>query len=69
VRFPIGSRLTVNSTVLIWYKRLEVGTFRFPARVGDAQSINVTRAGLSMILEGMDLEKLPKRKRFSQKTS
>jgi len=53
----------------IWYKRLEVGTFRFPARVGDAQSINVTRTGLSMILEGIDLEKLPKQKRFSQKTS
>ena len=52
----------------IWYKRLEVGTFRFPARVGDNKSINVTRTGLSMILEGIDLEKLPKQKRFSQKT-
>jgi len=53
----------------IWYKRLEVGTFRFPARVGDNKSINVTRTGLSMILEGIDLEKLPKQKRFSQKSS
>jgi transposase len=53
----------------IWYKRLEVGTFRFPARVGDAQSINVTRTGLSMILEGIDFEKLPKQKRISQKTA
>jgi len=53
----------------IWYKRLEVGTFRFPARVGDAQAIDVTRSGLTMILEGIDLSQLPKRKRFSQKTS
>lgn len=53
----------------IWYKRLEIGTFRFPARVGDNKSINVTRTGLSMILEGIDLEKLPQRKRFSQKSS
>jgi transposase len=53
----------------IWYKRLEVGTFRFPARVGDNKSINVTRTGLSMILEGIDLSQLPKRKRFSRKTS
>jgi transposase len=53
----------------IWYKRLEVGTFRFPAYDNDAKSINITRAGLSMILEGIDLSQLPKRKRFSQKTS
>ena len=48
----------------IWYKRLETGTFRFPSRTGDSNSIEITRSGLSMILEGIDLSQLPKRKRF-----
>jgi hypothetical protein len=51
------------------YKRLEQGTFRLPSCDAAAKSINVTRTGLSMILEGIDLPQLPKRKRFSQKTS
>jgi hypothetical protein len=46
------------------YLLRKVWKFRFPARVGDNKSINVTRTGLSMILEGIDLEKLPKQKRF-----
>jgi transposase len=53
----------------IWYKRLETGTFRFPSHTGDSKSIDVTRSGLSMILEGIDLSQLPRRKRFSKKTS
>jgi len=51
------------------YKRLETGTFRFPSLTRDASSIDITRSGLSMILEGIDLSQLPKRKRFSQKLS
>ena len=53
----------------IWYKRLERGTFRFPPADEGVKSINVTRAGLSMILEGLDPAKTSQRKRFSQKTS
>ena len=51
----------------IWYKRLEVGTFRFPAVADNTKSIEVTRSGLSMILDGIDFSQLPKRKRFSLK--
>jgi len=51
------------------YKRLETGTFRFPARSGNSNAIDITRSGLSMILEGIDLSQLPKRKRFLQKSS
>ena len=51
----------------IWYKRLELGTFRFPAVTGNTKSIEITRSGLSMLLEGVDLSQLPKRKRFSKK--
>jgi transposase len=53
----------------IWYKRLEVGTFRFPAVVDDTKSIEITRSGLAMILEGIDLSQLPKRKRYSKKSA
>jgi transposase len=53
---------------VILYKRLETGTFQFPATTGDSNSIEITRAELSMILEGIDLSQLKKRKRFSKKT-
>ena len=53
----------------IWYKRLETGTFRFPAVTDSSPSIEITRAGLSMILEGLDLSQVKKRKRFSLKSA
>jgi transposase len=53
----------------IWYKRLELGTFRFPACTADTKSVEITRSGLAMILEGIDLSQLPKRKRFSKKSA
>ncbi len=52
----------------IWYKRLEQGTFRLPSCDADCKSMTITRSGLSILLEGIDLSQLPKRKRFSQKT-
>jgi transposase len=52
----------------IWYKRLEAGTFRFPAVTSETKSLEITRSGLAMILEGIDLSHLPKRKRFSKKS-
>jgi transposase len=54
---------------VIFYKRLETGTFQFPATTGTNPSLEITRADLSMILEGIDLSQLKKRKRFSKKTS
>jgi len=54
---------------VIWFKRLESGTFRFPARIGDAPAIELTRSGLAMILEGIDLSRLPRQKRFSRKSA
>jgi transposase len=53
----------------IWYKRLESGTFRFPAVMDDTKSLAITRSGLAMILEGIDLTQLPKQKRFSKKSA
>jgi transposase len=54
---------------VIWYKRLELGTFRFPACTDSTKSVEITRSGLAMILEGIDLSRLPQRKRFSLKSS
>jgi transposase len=53
----------------IWFKRLESGTFRFPAVSGNAPAIELTRTGLAMILEGIDLSRLPRQKRFSKKSA
>ena len=51
----------------IWFKRLESGTFRFPAVTGNTPSIELTRSALALILEGIDLSRLPKHKRFTKK--
>lgn len=48
----------------LWYKRLEVGVFRFPADGPDAQEISA--ADLGLILEGIDLHSVKRQKRYSQ---
>jgi transposase len=53
----------------IWFKRLESGTFRFPVQQAGVPAIEITRSGLSMILEGIDLSQLPRQKRFSKKSA
>jgi transposase len=52
---------------VIWYKRLEVGTFRFP-RVGEGQSsVQIKPSELAMLLEGIDLSSVKRRPRFELK--
>jgi len=48
----------------LWYKRLEEGVFRFPAR--DADSLEVSAADLAMVLEGIDIAGVKRRKRFGR---
>jgi len=48
----------------LWYKRLEVGTFRFPARPGD--HAEVSAGELMLMLEGIDLAAVKKSSRFSR---
>jgi transposase len=62
-----GDRLKVlywdRDGLAIWMKRLERGTFRFPPpRDG---RVEVTSAELAAILEGIDLERAPRRPRFA----
>jgi transposase len=50
----------------IWYKRLEVGTFQFPfAETGRKE---IAAWELSLLLEGIDLSKGQRRKRYSLPT-
>jgi len=66
----------------IWYKRLEKGTWQFPTDVkkpatatdggaadnDEVASAEITREELSLLLDGIDLRSVERRKRF-QKTS
>ena len=47
----------------LWYKRLEAGTFRFPA--ASARSVAVSAADLTLLLEGIEVEGVRRRKRFT----
>jgi transposase len=46
------------------YKRLEVGTFRFPPC--DAASVAIRAADLQMLLDGVDLESMRRRPRYQR---
>lgn len=47
----------------IWYKRLEEGTFRFPAAT-NSPSIEIRAADLAMLLDGVDLGSVRRHKRY-----
>jgi len=49
----------------LWYKRLEQGTFRFPAATrDDERSLTISAADLAMLLDGVDLASVRRRKRY-----
>jgi transposase len=48
----------------IWYKRLEEGTFRFPPAPVEGHGIEIRAADLAMLLDGVDLETVQRRKRY-----
>ena len=52
----------------LWYKRLEKGTFRLPATKHGAASIELKASELAMLLEGIDLRSIKRRKRFALST-
>ena len=58
----------------IWYKRLEEGTFVFPkpdtqrVQVG-AQGLQIRAAELAMLLDGIDLNGIQRRKRYQKPAS
>lgn len=50
----------------LWYKRLERGVFRFPQR--EDAGVEVSTADLMLILEGIDVTGLKRRKRYARPT-
>jgi transposase len=51
----------------LWYRRLEKGTFRFPAPTeAGATSVSVKAADLLMLLEGVDLNRVKRRPRYAR---
>ena len=51
--------------LVIWYKRLEAGSFELPATTATG-GIELRQAQLAMILSGIDLSTARQRKRFQQ---
>lgn len=73
-----GDRLKLlywdDDGLAIWYKRLEEGTFVFPppsverTRVG-AHGMVIRPAELAMLLDGIDLSNVKRRKRYQRSTT
>ena len=63
-----GDRLKLlyweESGYALWYKRLEAGTFRFPAAAADQKSLTISAADLAMLLDGVDLASVRRQKRY-----
>lgn len=50
--------------MLLWYKRLEQGTFRMPVVKNGTTHVELKASELAMLLEGIDLRSIKRRKRF-----
>jgi transposase len=48
----------------VWYKRLESGTFRFPAAVAGQARLTISAADWAMLLDGVDLASVRRGKRY-----
>ncbi len=48
----------------IWYKRLEKGSYRFPAAADGAEQVEVRAADLVMLLAGVDLASVRRSTRY-----
>jgi transposase len=63
----LGDRLKLlfwdTDGFVIYYKRLEEGSFQFPAARGNA-GVEIRAADLAMLLDGVDLESVKRRKRY-----
>jgi transposase len=50
----------------LWYKRLEVGTFRLPSAKTAGTAVELKASELAMLLEGIDLTSIKRRQRFTR---
>jgi transposase len=51
--------------LIIWYKRLEVGCFEIPSPRADQKHVTLDATELAMLLGGVSLATVKRRKRFS----
>lgn len=49
----------------LYYKRLEEGTFEIPRYGQSVGSVSLSYAQLAMIMDGLSIKNLPKRKRYT----
>lgn len=49
---------------VLYYKRLEEGTFEIPRYGKNVGSINLSYTQMAMIIDGLSIKNLPKRKRY-----
>jgi len=54
---------------VIVYKRLEEGTFRFPAAIEGQSGISIRAADLAMLLDGVDWQNAQRSKRYHRPAS
>lgn len=64
-----GNRLKIlywdRTGLAIWYRRLEKGTFRWPATARPGSPLEMTSADLMLMLEGIDLAGARRQRRFN----
>ena len=50
----------------LWYKRLESGTFQLPSAQEGANQVVLSQAELAMLLDGIDLSNIRRRRRYKR---
>jgi transposase len=51
----------------LWYKRLEAGSFRFPATDAGATRVPIAASDLTMLLSGVDLATVKRSRRYHRR--
>jgi transposase len=72
--FVFGNKRRDRVKLLYWdedgfvivYKRLEAGTLRWPAVAADQASLTLRAAELTMVLDGIDWQQAPRRRRYQR---
>ena len=65
-----GDRLKIllwdGDGFVLWYKRLETGVFKLPRMSAGSRSIEIRASELAMILDGIDVSKLKRVRRYAR---
>lgn len=64
-----GTRLKIlcwdRDGYVVWYKRLEAGTFSLPDALPGQASVSLTACQLRLILDGIEMSSVRRKKRYS----